>query len=158
MLQRRYRRRPPAGCLGVSWAHAMRPFYERHPVKPLGRFSGWLSLIGPFLLPRFTESRGTLPAGCSPEDLAQEPKPRLQLVGRFHRGSRESLPRTTFYPCRSKSEHQILHTPDGDSETAGEEYPIYSDGELQELTRGAYGHLRPTSLHVFSSSSVPFSR
>ena len=85
----------------------------------------------------------------SPKAFAREPKSRLQLVGRFHHGSRESLSRTTFYPCRSKSEHHILHTPDGDSETAGEECPIYSDGELQKLTRGEYGHLQPTSVHVF---------
>lgn len=84
-----------------------------------------------------------------PEGFAREPKCRPQLVGRFHHGSRESLSRTTFYPCRSKSEHHILHTPDGDSETAGEECPISSDGELQELTRGEHGHLQPTSVHVF---------
>jgi hypothetical protein len=53
-----------------------------------------------------------------------------------------------------KSEHQILHTPGGDSETAGEEYPIYNNGKLKELTRGEYGHLQPTSFHIFSSPST----
>lgn len=84
------------------------------------------------------------------EGFALEPKSRLQLVGRFHHGSRESLSRTTFYPCRPESEHHLLHTPDGDSETAGEECPISSDGELHKLTRGENGHLQPTrSVHVF---------
>ena len=61
-----------------------------------------------------------LPAG-GPAMLCPRIDPSFATVGRFPSASRDSLSRTTFYPCRYSAEHLILLAPGGDSETASED-------------------------------------